>query len=103
MSGRHEVDLVRDHYLIGNIDGSMPGKCALVPNEYGPTNRDVQPVIRIERWDEVEGVANPLTDQILKGCTNRIWLVQVVMLSLADNLTAIFTLSNKSRNCCDSV
>jgi hypothetical protein len=25
------------------------------------------------------------------------------MLSLADNLTAIFTLSNKSRNCCDSV
>jgi hypothetical protein len=43
VAGRDEVDLVRDHDLVGDVDRSVTGERALVADEDGPTNGDIQP------------------------------------------------------------
>src|SRR5580658_2975325 len=78
VTGRDQVDLVGDHDLVSDVDGSVSGEHALVTYEDGPTDGDVQPVIRIEGRDEVERVTNGLADQFFEDFPDRPRLVPTV-------------------------
>jgi hypothetical protein len=55
---------------------------AVVPDEDGLADGDVQPVIGEEGGDEGEAVANGLADQFLKGFSDRICLVHAIFAEL---------------------
>jgi hypothetical protein len=49
VTGRDQVDFVGDHDPVRDVDGSVAGEHALVTDEGGPADGDVQPVIRVEK------------------------------------------------------
>ena len=82
MTGRDQVDLRCDHDLVRDVDGSVAFEHAMVTDEDGLADGDVQPVIRVEGRDEREGVANGLADQLLESRPNRLRFILAVFAEL---------------------
>lgn len=77
-----QVDLVRDHDLVRDVDGSVSGEHALTTDEDGPADGDIQSIVRIEGRDGMERVTDGLADQLLEDFSNRFWLVPAVSAQL---------------------
>jgi hypothetical protein len=62
MTRRDQVDLVSDHHLVCDVDSSVTREHAVVTDEDGPPDSDVQAAIRIEGRDERESVTYDKTN-----------------------------------------